>query len=219
MTIPVGLQRMPPNWRKRIAVALGSVVIAGFIIGLFIFRIIKCEDIDEPSVRSPDGKWDVKSTTKACPAGLLSATNYDVFVTLAATPTAASVEANPVRIFESDGSSRPPTISWANANVLILELNDEGGVRVSKREFANVTINYVVPKWLWENLGKIETVRLQRNRESEELYKIGKISSDDLRTSLKIEQAYAEDWTNFRKWVLENASHEGDPINDTSGSK
>jgi hypothetical protein len=220
MTTPVSLQRMRPNWGKRIAVTLGSVVIAGLIVGLVIFRIIKsedikCEDIDEPSIRSPDGKWVVNSTTKACPAGPLSVTNYDVMVTLSPTPTAASAKVGPVRIFESDGSSQPPTITWASANVLVLELNDEGAVKVSKHEFANVTINYVVPKSLWDNLGKIETVRLQEDRESEELHKAGKMSSDDLRISLQINQAVAEGWTNFRQWVLENASYERGPVNDT----
>jgi hypothetical protein len=210
---------MRPNRGKRIAVTLGSVVIAGLIVGLVIFKFIKCEDIDEPPVRSPDGRWVVKSITRACPEGLLSATNYDVIVTLSATPTVASTKAGPVRIFESDGSSNSPTITWARANVLVLEVNDEGAVRVSKHEFSNVTINYAVPKWLWDNLGEIETVHLQQDRESEELHKAGKINSDDLRIEIENNQAVAKEWTNFRQWVLENASHEGDPANDTPSPK
>jgi hypothetical protein len=219
MTTPNGLERMRPNWGKRIAVTLGCVITAGIIVGLIIFRIIKCDYIDEPSVRSPDGKWIVKSTTKVCPAGPLSVTNYDVMVTLSSTPRTASANAGPVRIFESDGSSEPPTITWARANALVLEVNDEGAVKISKHEFADVNINYVIPKWLWDSLGKIETVRLQRDKELEELHRAGKISSDDLRTELKDNQTSDEERMNFRQWVLQNASDEGDPANVTPGPK
>ena len=219
MTTPVSLQRMRPNWGKRIAVTLGSVMIAGLVIGLVIFRIVKCEDIDEPSVRSPDGKWVVKSTTKACSVGLLSVTNYDVIVTLSPTATSASPKARPVRIFESDHSPKPPTVKWTSANAVVLEVADVGAVRVSKHESANVTINYTVPKWLWDNLGTIESVRLKKNRESEELHKAGKISSDDLRVSLENNQAVAKEWTNFRSWVLENAPFERDPTTDAPSVK
>jgi hypothetical protein len=210
---------MHPNWGKRIAVTLSFVVIAGLIVGLIIFRITKCEDIDEPSVRSPDGKWVVQSTTKACPAGLLSVTNCAVFVTLASTPTTASAKTGPVRIFESDGSAEPPTITWARANVLVLKVADVGEVRVSKHEFADVTINYVVPKWLLDNLSNIETDRVQQDKEAEEIHKAGKMSSDDLRISLQINQAYAKELTNSRQWILENASLERDPANDPLGPK
>ena len=224
MTTRVSLERMRPNWGKRIAVTLGSVVIgcvviAGLIVGSVIFRIPKCQDIDDPSVRSPDGKWVVQSTTKACPAGLLSVTNYDVFVTLAAMPTAASANVGPLRIFECDGCAEPVNMTWASASVLVLKIADIGVVRVSKHEFEGVTINYVVPKWLLDNLSHIETDRLQGDREDEKLHKAGKSSSDDLRISLQINQAYAKELTNFRQWILENASLERDPANDTPGPK
>jgi hypothetical protein len=100
--------------------------------------------------------------------------------------------------------------------VLILRVTDEGAVRVSKHEFANLTIKYEVPRWLRDNLGKIETNHQLQNKESEELYKAGKISSDDLRISLEIDQAEAEEWVNFRQWVLENASQDDDSADDAS---
>lgn len=102
---------------------------------------------------------------------------------------------------------------------MVLRLTDEGAVRVSKHEFANVTVKYVLPKWLWDNLGKIEADRLQRNRESEELYKAGKSSNDDRRISLATNQMVAEEWTTFRQWALENASPEGESASDTSSPK
>jgi hypothetical protein len=219
MTTPISIQSRRPNWSKRIAVTLSAAVIAGLIVSLVIFRLARCEYIDEASVQSPDGKWVVKSTTRACPAGPLSVTNYATMVTLSATAAAASANAGPVRIFESDGSSEPPTVTWANANLLVLQVNDEGAVRVSKHEFASVTINYMIPKRLWDNLGKIETVRLQQDRESEELHKAGKMSSDDLRVALKDNQAFTEERTNFRQWVLQNASYEGDPASAIPGHK
>ena len=219
MTTTDNLPRTRPNWGKRIAVTLGCVVIAGLVVSLFISRVIKCEDIEEPSIWSPDGKWVVKSMTKACPAGPLSVTNYDVIVTMLASPTASSAKAGPERIFESDGSSNPPTIIWASANALVLKVNDEGAVRISRHDLANVAINYVVPKLLWEKLGKIEADHLRQDKESEELYKSGKMSSDDLRTSLQLNQHSAEEWTKFRQWVLENASHESDSATDTPNPK
>jgi hypothetical protein len=219
MTATDSLPRTRPNWGKRIAVTLGCVVIAALIVSLFISRVIKCDEIEEPSIWSPDGKWVVKSITKACPAGPLSVTNYDVIVTMLASPTASSAKAGPERIFESDGSSNPPTVTWASANALVLKVNDEGAVRISRHELANVAINYVVPKWLWDNLGKIETDHLQQNRESEELYKSGKMSSDDLRTSLQMNQYSGEGLTKFRQWVSENASHESDSATDTPNPK
>jgi hypothetical protein len=222
MSTPDNPQRMRLNWSKGIAVIVGCVVVAGLVPALFvclvIFRASKCENIDESSVRSPDGRWVAQSTTMACPVGLLSVTNYDDIVTLSAT-TAASGKANAVRIFECDGCSAPLTITWPNSNVLVLIVADEGAVRVSKHEFANVTIKYEVPKWLWDNLGEIETVHLLRNRESQELYKAGKMSSDDLRISREVDQADAQEWANFRQWVVENASHEGDSASDTLGHK
>jgi len=141
-------------------------------------------------------------------------TNYDVIVALATTQTQASAKVDRVQIFENFGSSEPPTITWASPNVLELEINSEGIVRVSKHEFANVTINYVIPNSLWDDLGKIEADRLQHDRESEELYQAGKSSRDDLRIELQLHRAGAEEWTNFRQWVLENASHERDPANN-----
>ncbi|MFZ0960466.1 MAG: hypothetical protein WAO35_06135 [Terriglobia bacterium] len=221
MTTIASLQRMRPNWGKLIAVTLGSVVIAGLIgiVGLRIFRILKCEDIDAPSVRSPNGKWVVQATTEACPAGPLSVTNYRVIVTLAATPVAASAKAGPVQIFESDDSAEPPTITWGSANVLLVKVADAGAVRVSKHELTDVKINYVVPKWLWDRFGEIESIYLQQDREAEELHKAGKMSSDDLRLSLQSTRAVVEEWTHFRQWALENASLERDPANDTPGPK
>jgi len=200
-------------------VTLGCVAIAALIVSLFISRVIKCDEIEEPSIWSPDGRWVVKSMTKACPAGPLSVTNYDVIVTISVSPTASSAKPSPERIFESDGSSSPPTVTWASPHALVLKVNDEGAIRISRHEFANVAINYVVPKWLWDNLGKIETDHLQQNRESEELYKSGKMSSDDLRISLQINQDSADEWTKFRQWVSENASHENDSATDTSNPK
>jgi hypothetical protein len=219
MTTPVSLPRIRPNWGKRIALTLGCVVIAGLLVGFVIFRMVKCEDIDEPSVRSPDGKWVAKSTTRACPVGLLSVTDYSDIVTLSATPTATWDTAAPVRIFESGDSAKPPTVTWTSANVMVLKLNEVGSVRVSKHELANVTINYVVPKWMWDKFGKIETDLLRQDTEAEELHKAGKMSSDMLRTELQMNQNSAEGWTKFRQWVSENASHESDPANDTPNPK
>jgi hypothetical protein len=219
MTSPASLPRMHPNWGKRIALTLGCVVIAGLLVGFVIFRMVKCEDIDEPSVRSPDGKWVVESTTRACPVGLLSVTDYSDIVTLSASPTAAWATAASVLIFESDDSAKPPTVTWTSANVMVLKLNEVGAVRVSKHEFADVTINYVVPKWMWDKLGKIETDRLRQDTKAEELHKAGKMSSDMLRTELQINQNFAEEWTRFRQWVSENASHDSDPANGTPSPK
>jgi hypothetical protein len=129
---------------------------------------------------------------------------------MSASPTASSAKTDSERIFEIDGSSNPPAVTWASPNALVLKVNDEGAVKISRHELANVAINYVVPKWLSDNLGKIETDHLQQNKESEELYKSGKMTADDLRIELQTHQDSAEEWTKFRQWVSENASHESD---------
>src|SRR5882672_5814465 len=109
MTSTDSPQRARPNWSKRIAIAVGCMAIVGLIVGLAIFGATKvatkCEDIDEPSVRSPDGRWVAESTIRACPAGPLSVTNYDVIVALATTQTQASAKVDRVQIFENFGSS------------------------------------------------------------------------------------------------------------------
>jgi len=207
------------KWGKRIVMTFGCVVVAAFIIGFFISRVVKCEDIEEPALQSPDGKWLVKSILRSCPAGPLSVTNYDVFVILSAQQTISSAKYKPERIFENDGSSDPPGISWPSANTLVIEVNGEGVVKVSRHEFASVAINYMIPKGLRDNLDKIETDRLQKNRESEELYKSGKMSIDDLRVSLQVERDSAEEWTKFRQWASENASIEANPNNETPNRK
>jgi hypothetical protein len=180
--------------------------------GVVVFRsFVRCDSTEGARVRSPNGKWVVTSTSRACPAGPLSVTNYDVFVTLRAQPAAGSRVPAPVHIFDSDDAAEPPNLTWASTNELRLELKEEGAIRTSKHEVENIRIEYVVPKWIWDSLGSIESDRLRDDRQSKELFNAGKISSNDLRVSLELTAAVAQQRTKFREWVLANATVEENP--------
>jgi hypothetical protein len=179
-------------------------------VGFVVFRSVRCDYTSEAPVWSPDGKWVLSSTTRACPAGPLSVTKYDVFVTLNSGPAAVSPVAGSVQIFENHGAAEPPSISWTSTKEVSLKVMEEGTVTTSKHEVANIRFKYVVPKRIWDSLRAIETDRLQRDRDDEELFKAGKCNSDELRTYLEINQSVAEDRTKFRQWVLGNAAVEGD---------
>ncbi len=169
----------------------------------------ECDYTDDTSVWSPDGKWLATATSRACPAGPLSVTNYGVFVTLRARPASGLAATAPIHIFDSDGAAEPPQVTWTGANELRLELKEEGSVRTSKHDVEGIRIKYVVPKWIWDSLGKIQSDRLRQDRESEELVESGKMTDADLRISLQAHAAAAEERATFRQWVLRNATVEG----------
>ena len=139
-------------------------------------------------------------------------TDYDVSVNLSAKQAPGAPVAAPMQIFEIDDAAEQPHISWTNRNELKLELNDEGTVSVCKHEVADIKIKYVVPKWMWDSLGAIESDHVRDDRQSEELFKAGKMSQDDLRVSLQTIQAVAEERATFRQWVLDNATVDVDAV-------
>jgi hypothetical protein len=194
------------------SVIVSAVVALALIgtVGFVAFRSDRCGYTSEAPVWSPDGKWVVSSTTRACPAGPLSVTNYDVFVTLNSRTAAVWPGTGAVQIVFESQAAEPPSISWTSTNEVSLNVMEEGTVTTSKHEAANIRFKYVVPKWIWDSLRAIETDRLQRDRDDEELFKAGKCSGDDLRISLETNEAVAEDRTKFRQWVLDNATVEGD---------
>lgn len=183
---------------------------AGFAscIGLIVHGCIACELLPETPVQSPDGKWVLTSITRECPAGLLDVTNYDEFVDIKAIPAGSSLTKDPVRVFENDGSSESTKITWAGTDEAILEVNGSGSVRTSWHQLGNIKFEYVVPEWLWLSLDGIETERLKKDREANDLFKTGKSSSDDLRISLEIDRGVADELTKFREWIINNASVE-----------
>ena len=212
------MQKLLRRWRK-IAVMFLAVITAALMITagvvatvrFVVSRAAKCDYVDETPVPSPDGKWVVTATTRACPYGLLSCTDYDVFVTLSAGPGAPPPHAGTARIFEEDDAAEPPDIFWTGMNELILKVADFGAVRTSRHQFENMRIKYVVPKWIWDRLGQAETYHAQQDKDSMELFKAGKMSGHDLRISLETNQGVADEMRQFRKWVVENASVEGEP--------
>ena len=205
------IQEMLRSWPK-IAVMFLVVIAAGVVatVCFVVFRLVKCDYISETPVPSPDGKWVVTATTRACPCGPLSSTNYDVFVTLSAGPSASPPIAGMARIFENDGAAEPPGVSWTGMNEVTLKIADFGAVRTSKHQVENIRIKYVVPKWMWDRLGETETYHAQEDRDSKELFKAGKISGDDLRILLDSHQRVADEMRQSRKWVADNATIEGE---------
>jgi hypothetical protein len=193
-------------------VAIAAIVIAtgGFV----ACSISKCNNFDETSARSPDGKWVATSTVRECPLGLLSCTDYSVFVTLSAGLAALHPIPDPVRILEDDGAAEPPSVTWTGTNEVTLKLADFGTVITSKHEVGNIRIKYVVAKWIWDRLGKTETLRVQEDRDSERLFKAGKMTRDDLQISRNINHDAADERTNFRQWIRDNATVEGEAVRD-----
>lgn len=189
-------------------VAVMLVIGVGLLMSLAMFKPVPCSDLIEQPVNSPDGRWAVLATTKSCPAGPLSVTNYSVTVTLAARAGIGTSEGGAVLLFQEEDAAEPPQVTWTSANELTLKLAGEGTVRTGKHEVGHVSIKYVVPKWLWDRSGEAEDYRGERDKEDGELYKAGKSTKDDLRISLKINQDVAQQWENFRKWVAENAAVE-----------
>jgi len=206
------IQEMLRSWPK-IAVMFLVVIAAGVVatVCFVVFRLVKCDYMSETPAPSPDGKWVVTATTRACPCGPLSSTNYDVFVTLSAGASASPPIAGMARIFENDGAAEPPGVSWTGVNEVTLKIADFGAVRTSKHQFENIRIKYVVPWWIWDRLGEAEADHAQEDRDSMELFRAGKMSGHDLRISLETHQGVADEMRQFRQWVVENASVEGKP--------
>ena len=149
---------------KRARIALALVCVATVILfatGLVVRSCIKCDEFVENPIWSPDGKWAVQAKTRACPAGLLLVTLYDVFVTLAPKSSAASGTDAPVLVFENDGSAEPPSITWVSANEVIFRVSEVGTVKISKRVLQDVAIRYVIQKRMWNSLANIDNDRLR----------------------------------------------------------
>ena len=184
-------------------------LIAASVIGgsacLLVARAVRCDEVVEPPVRSPDGESLATSTFRACPVGLLSTTTCSVSVALSSR-SAASPSNNETSIFELADATEVPTLTWVNAHELRLRVNDIGEIQVSKHEVRDVKIRYTVPKWIWDRLGTLEADRLRGERESQDLFKSGKLSKDDLRASIATEDALAEEHARFRQWVIANAT-------------
>ena len=125
--------------RKIIALLVSASLIGG-VAYFFITRTVRCDEIVEPPVRSPDGESVAISTLKACPVGLLSSTNCSVSVVLRP-ESSASASKNDTSIFESADASEVPTLTWANGHELVLQVNDIGAVQVSKHEVGEVKIS------------------------------------------------------------------------------
>jgi hypothetical protein len=120
----------------------------------------------------------------------------------------ASFLKTPVKIFDTYGAAEPPTLTWASEHELVLKVNDMGRVETSMHGVGDVRIKYTAAKWMWDNLGSVESDRLREERESRELYKRGKLSSDDLRVSREITDGAAKERSHFRQWILDNATVE-----------
>ena len=181
-----------------------ALAIGGFAY-LLLARAVRCDEIVELPVRSPDGQSSATTTFRACPTGFLSTTTCSVSVVLNA-KSATSPSNTPTSIFELTDASEVPTLTWVNGSELALRVNDIGEVQVAKRQVGDVRISYTVPRWIWDRLGTFETDRLREERQSQDLYKSGKISEEDLRGSIAVENAVAEEHAKFRQWVLANAT-------------
>lgn len=118
---------------------------------------------------------------------------------------------NQTSIFESVDASEVPTLTWVNGQELRLRVNDIGDIQASKHEVRGVRISYIVPKWIWDRLGTLEAERLRSERESQELFKSGKLSKEDLRASIATEEAMGEEYAKFRQWVIANATEDDQP--------
>jgi hypothetical protein len=195
--------------RKIIVLLFGASAISGSAC-LFMARAVRCDEIVEPPVRSPDGESVATSTLKSCPVGFLSSTNYSVSVALSFQSPASSSKTE-TSVFESADATEVPTLTWVNGHELVLKVNDIGAVQVSKHEAGDVRISYTVPRWIWDRLGTIEADRLHSERESQDLYKAGKLSKEDLRASIGTEDVVAEEQAKFRQWVIANATVEDPP--------
>src|SRR5471030_678435 len=117
--------------RKIIVLLLGASAIGGaaclFMVRaarLFKARTVRCDEIVEQLVRSPDGESVATSTLKACPVGVLSSTNYSVSVALSLKLRASS--------------STNETSGFESADASEVRVNDVGEVRVSKHEAEGV---------------------------------------------------------------------------------
>ena len=139
--------------RTIIGLLLGASAVGGtaclFIGRTIIGRAVKCDEFIEQSVRSPDGEFVATSTSKACPVGLLSSTNYSVSVALSS-KSRASPSTDQALVFESAGAAEAPTVSWVNGHELLLRVKEIGEVRASKHELGDVAIRYTVPAWIWD---------------------------------------------------------------------
>jgi hypothetical protein len=194
----------------KIIVSLIAASAIGCTAFLFVARLVRCDEIIEPPVRSPDGQSFATSTFRACPVGLLSTTTCSVSVALNL-KSAAFPSNNQTSIFESTDASEVPTLTWVNGHELALRVNDIGEIQLSKREVGGVRISYTVPKWIWDRLGKFEADRLRVENESQNLYRSGKLSKEDLRASIATENSVAEEHAKFRQWVLANATVDDQP--------
>jgi hypothetical protein len=178
-------------------------IVGGFSLWIgarFVLNKRSCDYLSENPVWSPDAKWALTSSMRACPVGLLDVTNYDVFVDLSE-PTSTKT----VRILEEDDANELPTIDWRNTNEAIIKLMAFGTVSISKNEFANVKLRYVVPQWIWHNLENSETYYEQEKRSDDELFKAGKMSGHDLQTAHHIHEDAAAEDRKFREWIVNNA--------------
>jgi hypothetical protein len=194
---------------RTIIVLLTAVSVIGGSAYLLLARATRCDEVVELPVRSPDGASVATSTFRACPVGLLSTTTCSVSVVLSS--GSATSSSNETSIFESVDASEVPTLTWVNGHELRLRVNDIGDIQASKHEVRDVRISYTVPKWIWDRLGTLETERLRSERESQELFKSGRLSKEDLRASIATEEAMGEEHAKFRRWVTANATEEDQP--------
>ena len=193
---------------RTIIVFLTAVLVIGGSACLLVSRAARCDEIVEPPVRSPGGSV-ATSTFRACPVGLLSTTTCSVSVALSSGSSSSSN--TQTRIFELVDASEVPTLTWVNEHELRLRVNDIGNIQASKPQVDDIRISYTVPKWIWDRLGTFESERLRSERESQELAKSGKLSKEDLRASIAVEEAVAEEHAKFRQWVMANATEDNQP--------
>src|SRR5215469_18235500 len=118
--------------RTIIGLLVGASAVGGTAC-LLMGRTVRCDDIIEQSVRSPNGEFVATSTLRTCPVGLLSSTNYSVSVTLSFNSRAASSR-NQTLAFESTDTSEVPALVWVNEHELLLRVKGIGDVRASKHE-------------------------------------------------------------------------------------
>ena len=194
---------------RTIIVLLTAASLIGGSAYLLVARATRCDEVVEPPVRSPDGASVATSTFRACPVGLLSTTTCSVSVVLSSGSAKSSSDQTP--IFESVDASEVPTLIWVNGHELRLRVNDIGDIQASKHEVRGIRISYTVPKWIWDRLGTLEAERLRSERESQELFKSGKLSKEDLRASIATEEAMGEEHAKFRQWVIANAIEDASP--------
>jgi hypothetical protein len=195
---------------QKIIVFLCVAAAVGGTACLLVAGMVRCDQIVGSPVQSPGGEFFATSTFKACPTGFLSTTNCSVSVALGV-KTEKSSSHTPTSIFELTDASEDPTLTWVNEHELALRVNDIGEIQVAKREVGDVRIRYTVPKWIWDRLGTFEADRMRVHSESQDLYRTGKLSQEDLRASLATEDAVADERAKFRDWVLSNATVDEQP--------